>query len=77
MIKKKVRTILNLNESQTPSMKQLFQVFFGVESIFTKLLMRYLELDYVIFLIFLNTCTLIIFRMSLKSFENLNMLIYR
>ena len=75
MIRKKVRTVLKLNECQTPSLKELFQVFFGVESVFTKVLMRYLELDYVNFLIFLNTiCTLIIFRMSLKSYENLNVL---
>ena len=75
IIKQTVRKYFKLTDTQTPSQKQFFLAFFGEDSAMTKVLMSTLDIDYPSILVFINTrCTLSIFRMSLSSFHNINVM---
>ena len=75
IIKHTVRKYFKLTDTQTPSQKQFFLAFFGENSAMTKILMSTLDVDYADMLVFINTiCTLSIYRMSLSSFHNINLM---
>jgi hypothetical protein len=73
MVQCSIRKNLNIDEHSQPTIKQLFQFFWGEKSALTKIIMRAAELSYVELLIFLNTfCILIVFGMSFSSLGSIS-----
>jgi hypothetical protein len=73
MVQCSVRKNLNIDEHSQPTIKHLFQFFWGEKSALTKIIMRAAEISYVELLIFLNTfCILIVFGMSFSSLGSIS-----